>query len=167
MVRIYKFVQIYQFHHLIQFQTIILPNSEQYLRDRGLPSTPEAAASSLGRKTESMGKKAQQKMCCSCSTEAPGTWQMARAVPIVNTERSAERDLAKLDQRRAGNKMPRARPRLASQESGTTLTLPPPRPNSDRPSHRRYLGGGINMENTVQMHCGCKEPMNKYFMFGC
>ena len=112
-IRIYKFVKLYKiFHYLIWFQNIILPNPKQYLWDRGFSPLQEAT-SSLGRK-QSRARKARQTVYHWCSAQAPGT------VPIVNTERSAERDLAKQNQTRARKII-----LLASQESGVTPALLP------------------------------------------
>ncbi len=90
-VRIYKFVRIYQIHFYLilpnSVSTIILPNPKQYLQDMGLPSAPEEADSSLGTKTESRGKKAQQKICRSFSSEAPGTWRTGSATHVQHRKK--------------------------------------------------------------------------------
>ncbi len=111
-----------------------------------------------------MGKKAQQKVCCSCSAEAPA-WDLVngKSRPLFQHRKKCGTGPSKTGPK-AGQKIIR-QGRIPDQESTVTLTLPPPRPSSNHPLHGRYLGGGTNVETTVQMQCGCKNMVQiGYFL---
>ena len=64
MVRVYKFVRIYQINHLNSASNCnSLPYPQQYLRDSILYSVSEEPSSSFERKKGSRGRREQQRVC--------------------------------------------------------------------------------------------------------
>ena len=150
-VRIHKFVRLYEFIHLNWVSNhSSMPNPKQYLRDRGHPSSWRTE-SSLGRKTESSGKKRH-----SISVLLLLSWRGGKDHPHGKAQKEgAERTtLAKFKTKGRPGK---TRERVPGQRSGERRDSNPPssRAQCSRLLHRRYSEGGINVEklgaDTVQV----------------